>query len=85
MKFENENSNIIYCKNTFYKKFNNNTFYSNNGKYYYRGYEVHRVDGPAIEWCDDTKMYYLDGKYYTKEKYLKLKNLKIKNRVLNEI
>lgn len=28
--------------------------------------ELHREDGPAIEWCDGTKKWCINGKYHRK-------------------
>ena len=37
---------------------------------------LHREDGPASEWNDGDKWWYLNGKYYTKKDY----NAKIRNK-----
>ena len=64
---------IIYCKDDSYKKeFDNENYYynkrfGNNESYfisdacYYRGYLVHREDGPAIEVIDNSKCWFLNG------------------------
>ena len=47
-------------------------FYNTNGKY-------HREDGPAIEFPDDTKMWYYKGKYIdcsSQEEFIRLIKLK---------
>lgn len=31
--------------------------------------EYHRIGGPAVLWPDGTKMWYINGFYYTKEEY----------------
>ena len=33
---------------------------------------LHRDDGPAIEWADGNKEWWLNGKEYTKEEYVLL-------------
>ena len=31
-------------------------------KYYYEGDKLHRADGPAVEWANGTKEWWLNGK-----------------------
>lgn len=41
--------------------------------------QFHRLDGPAIEWIDGTKFWYINGKYYTEQEfqqYLKMQEAK---------
>jgi len=47
--------------------------------------KLHREDGPATIYDNKEKYWYLNGKEYSEEEYLKIINLKNKNRVLNEI
>jgi len=90
MKFKDaykDNYEVIYCNNNFHQKtYDNNSNWSyNNGKYYYRGYEVHRESGPAIECKDKYKLWYLNGRQYSEKDYLNIISLKNKNRALDEI
>jgi hypothetical protein len=51
-------------------------------KFYYKDYEmkiIHREDGPAVEWSDRDKLWYLNGVKYTEEEY---KNKTVKEIVL---
>jgi len=60
-----EKYRVIYCKNDSYnEKYDNDNLYYNDktSKCYYKGYLVHREDGPAVEWQDGTKWWYLNGK-----------------------
>jgi len=67
MKFENKYA-IIYCKDNYYKEFNNNRFYNiNNIIWYFRGYLVHREDGPALERKDGHKEWYKNGKLHRQD------------------
>jgi len=86
MKFNTEFDTIIYCKDYSYqKKFDKNSWYCSNGVQYYKGYIVHREDGPAIVWDIDDNEWYINGKRYLEEEYMKIKSLKSKSRVLNDI
>ena len=38
--------------------------YSNGTKYWYLNGELHREDGPAIEWPNQSKAWYLNGKLH---------------------
>jgi hypothetical protein len=42
-----------------------------NGVYihYYKGYKLHREDGPAVDWESGHKRYYLNGIQYTENEY----------------
>jgi len=114
MKFENMNK-IIYCKDVYYKEVDTNNFYFNtiNGLQYYRGYLIHRIDGPAVmynltienttvyewykngkkhredgpaeEWDDGFKEWWLNGIEYSKEEYLNIINVKNKKKILNNL
>jgi len=84
-KYEDGSSNIIYCKNNYYEEFDNNKFYNNNGMQYYRGYLLHRQDGPAIEWSDRSISWILNGKKYLEKEYWNMINLKKKSKVLDEV
>jgi len=110
MKFEAKdfaNDFIIYCKDDYYYEADNNWFYYNISGAYFKGYEIHRKnkpaiehkyckswyidgkkhrdDGPAVEYGNGYKYWYLNGKEYSEEEYLKIMNLKKKNRVLDEV
>ena len=41
-------------------------------KFWYLKDEIHREDGPAIEWANGGKFWYLNGKQVTEEKHKKL-------------
>lgn len=84
MKFENK-YRIIYCKDEYYKKYDNNSFYDKNNIQYYRGYMVHCEDGPAVQLCDGTEGWHLDGIWYTEKEYHRIINLKSKKKVLDDI
>jgi len=102
--------NITYCKTGSYqKKFDNNMYFCNDDIiWYFKGYLVHREDGPAIEWRGGNKEWFLEGKHhqengpaieysngdkywylngiqYLEKEYMKIKSLKSKKKVLNEI
>jgi hypothetical protein len=53
-------------------------------QWYYMG-ERHREYGPAIEWPNGEKSYFIKGIRYTKKEFYNIMNLKTKNKVLNEI
>jgi len=77
MKFE-EPGRKIYCKD-------NNIYNTDKIKRSWKGYLIHRENGPAIEWDNGDRMWYLNGIRYSEEDYLKMMNLKNKYRVLYEI
>jgi hypothetical protein len=54
------------------------------GKLYYKGSLVHREDGPALEWDDGDREWYLNGDQYTEKKYTELIKIKNMNKILNE-
>ena len=39
-------------------------------KQWYQDDKRHRIDGPAIEWFDGSKIWYLDGKCLTQAQWL---------------
>ncbi len=43
--------------------------YENGGKYWYQNGIFHRMNGPAIEYANGEKTWYLIGKQYTEEEY----------------
>ena len=52
---------------------------SDGRKAWYLNGRLHREDGPAIEWLDgreDSCSWWLDGKYYTFEQWIKITDLK---------
>jgi hypothetical protein len=71
-----EGHDIVYCKDDFYSAYNDKGFYHKSFYYrsgkeyykvYYRGYIVHRENGPAIEWSDGRKDWYIDGIKHRKD------------------
>jgi len=52
----------IYCKDKYYKKFDNDDFFYTKSILYYKGYMIHRDIGPAIDnkHCVN-KEWYLNG------------------------
>ena len=38
--------------------------HDNRTEWYNKAYRLHRLDGPAVEWCDGTKTWYQNGKYH---------------------
>ena len=38
-----------------------------NTRWYNKNNEIHREDGPAIEWADGTKSYYINGKRHRED------------------
>jgi len=64
MKFE-EKDYIVYCKDEYHDEFDHG-YYCNN-KCYWRGYLVHREDGPAVEWEDGLKAWWLNGERHRKD------------------
>jgi len=84
MKFKKEYG-IIYCKDEHCSEFDNGMFSNYNTYEYYKGYLVHRENGPAIEWDNGDKSWYFEGKKFSEKNYYKIINLKNKNRVLDEV
>jgi len=67
MKFE-EGDKIVYCKDASYLKEANINGYSEfNEKKYYKGYLIHREDGPAIEYINGDKRWYFEGKLHRED------------------
>jgi hypothetical protein len=61
MKFEDKYG-IIYCKNNPYIKVFDNEYYCQHTNItYYRGYLVHKISGPAIEYNSGSKCWYKNG------------------------
>jgi len=86
MIFNTGAGTIICCKDKFYKNFyDSNYFYINNKKTYFKGYVIHKEDGPAVKWSDGVEEWWLNGRRYSEEKYYKIVNLKSKSRVLDDI
>jgi hypothetical protein len=48
--------------------------YVDGDKEWYLNDDLHRVDGPAVEWSDGTKRWYLNGKHYTFDDWLEANN-----------
>ena len=44
--------------------------HSNGIKYWYQNGQLHRVDGPAIEYSDGSKKWYIEGNELTEEEFL---------------
>ena len=47
----------------------NGLIIANGHKEWYFNGQLHRVDGPAIEWADGSKEWYLNGKELTKSQH----------------
>ena len=84
MIFKEENI-IVYCKDDYFKKFDNKDLCYNYGLCYYRGYLIHRQAGPALEWNNGEKYWFFNGHEYSEEEYWKIINLKKKKKVLYDI
>ena len=50
--------------------------FSNGTKKWYKNGELHREDGPAVEYFDGDKYWYLNGVGYFEEEWRKLKEIK---------
>ena len=50
--------------------------YDDGDKYWYLNGQgqLHRTDGPAVEWADGTKFWYLNDREYTEAEWLKALN-----------
>jgi len=48
--------------------------YENGDKRWFQNDKLHRLDGPAIEWIDGTKWWYINGISLTEEEFNKVKN-----------
>ena len=44
--------------------------YANGTKHWYLKGQLHREDGPAIEWADGDKHWYLNGKAISEQEFL---------------
>jgi len=87
MTFKTKYDYIVYCKNDYYKEFDNNVFYKNENIQYYKGYLLHCEDGPAVQWTDSYGIneWFINGHQYSEKEYMERKNLKSKSRVLDEV
>ncbi len=45
------------------------TVHGNGTKYWHLNGKLHREDGPAIEWADGDKDWYLNGNHLTEEEF----------------
>ena len=51
-------------------------FYYTNNKYWYnRNDSIHRLDGPAIEYANGDKYWYINGKGYSEEEFNQVKEV----------
>jgi len=60
----------IYCKDDSYQKLLDSIIEfqrDDNYRLYYKGHLVHRDDGPACEWSDGSKTWYIDGKKHRED------------------
>jgi hypothetical protein len=81
MKFEDKDK-IVYCCD----ELTSNKLYLIKGGLYYKSRLVHRENGPAIEWKNGDKFWFLNGKQYTEKEHYKIINdLKNKNKILDDI
>jgi hypothetical protein len=62
-----EKYKIIYCKDDYYSEFDNEDFYYTNIGAYYKGYLIHKKDGPAINYINLKKEWWLDGKRHRED------------------
>jgi len=92
MKFERKfyGGFNVYCKDDYHKEYDNDGWYNiNNHQWYYKGYLIHREDGPAIEYSYNVEEWYLNGIEYSEKKYWEIINamnrINNKKRVLNDI
>jgi len=53
-------------------------------EWFFKG-KRHRTNGPAVEWINGQKFWYINGKEYSEQEYWNIINLRYKNKVLNEI
>jgi len=90
MKFEDYLSGLdlsaIYyvLDNSYNGIMDTDNFNYKDDKLYYKGYLLHREDGPAIEWSDNDCQWYLFGKEYTKNDYIKVIKIKNITKILSE-
>jgi hypothetical protein len=45
------------------------TEFVSGSKVWYKNNKLHRIDGPAIEWSDGGKRWYINGIKYTEEEF----------------
>jgi len=45
--------------------------------------QLHRLDGPAVEWKDGYKEWYLNGKEYTKEEFALIQFIPVLTKLTN--
>lgn len=50
-------------------KYNIVTSSQGSRRYFNNANQLHRVDGPAIIWCDGAKEWWIDGEEYTQQEY----------------
>jgi len=63
-----EKNRIIYCKDKYYKNFDNiRLFHFDDDIQYYKGYIIHREDGPAIEWDEGDEEWIVNGKLHRED------------------
>ena len=88
MKFKNKYGTTIYCKdNSYQKKYDTDNFYYKNRPLtvYYKGYLLHRENGPALEFRAGDNWLFLNGKNYSEKEYYNIVNLKKKMDILDEV
>jgi hypothetical protein len=62
MKFE-DYIRIVYCKDNYNEEYASDDFkLSENSDAYYKGYLIHRENGPAVIWNDGSASWYFEGK-----------------------
>jgi len=52
--------------------------------FYYKDDELHRIDGPAVEWWDGRKHWWINGFNYSEAEYI-VEIRKIKIEILKEL
>jgi len=84
-----KNFSTFYCKDDYCEQYDTKSvcyvFKDQYNRFYYRGYLIHREDGPAVEGNHGFKEWWLNGIKYSEKEYYKVINLKKKSDVLNEI
>ncbi len=48
----------------------NNITFKNGTRYWMKNGDYHRLDGPAIEYADGTKKYWIEGKEFSEKEFL---------------
>jgi hypothetical protein len=56
--------------------------YVDGSTYWYQNGKYHRLDGPAIEYANGDKSYYIEGKKYTEEDFNEQLNPPVCNKVV---